>query len=86
MTNAGTVNWTSGDFWLNTYPADDYPNAGPIVNLTNGVWNIQCDRYLEFSQYSGYPTATNAYFENEGLVHKTGGQRHHDLRLTAYGI
>ena len=72
LTNAGTVNWTSDEFWLDD-PGNDYPNAGPLVNLTNGVWNIQCDQYLVFDLNGGYPTDTNAYFENEGLMHKTAG-------------
>src|ERR1700722_16624594 len=38
--NAGTVNWTGGTLQLDDR-FSDYPNAsGPIVNMTNGYWNI----------------------------------------------
>ena len=60
---------------MNTY-YNNYPNAGMMVNLDDGVWNIQCDQNLEFyyyyGDYSGNP-GPNAYFENEGLVLKTVG-------------
>jgi hypothetical protein len=71
LTNAGTVNWTNGEVHLDDY-FGVYLNAGPIVNLAGGVWNIQCDQVL-LDAMNGYPYNTNAYFLNQGLVRKTAG-------------
>ncbi len=62
LTNAGTVNWSSGS--LDVYACSS--PAGPIVNLAGGVWNIQCDQNLHEDCSS-----TNAYFQNAGLLQKS---------------
>jgi len=73
LTNAGTVNWLSGNLNLDN-GSFQYPNAGPIVNLAGGTWAIQCDMYLDgWDASDGYPDNTNAYFFNLGLVRKTAG-------------
>ena len=67
LTNGGTVNWLGGYVILNS---GSYPNAGPVVNQAGGQWNIQCDGYyLDSYAHAG----ANAYFVNEGTVHKTAG-------------
>jgi sugar lactone lactonase YvrE len=76
MTNAGTVNWLGGTIYLDesggTY-YDPYPNAGPIVNLAGGIWNIQCDQALAKYAYNQYyaTVGPNSYFQNAGTVEKT---------------
>jgi len=73
LTNAGTVNWLSGNLNLDNGNFG-YPNSGPIVNLAGGSWDIQCDQYLDgWNSPDGYPYNTNAYFLNLGLVRKTAG-------------
>jgi hypothetical protein len=67
LTNAGTVNWTAGSVNM-AYANSD---GGPIVNLADGTWNIQCDQSLSTTYGGGYPNYPNAYFLNEGLVLKT---------------
>ena len=67
MTNSGTVNWTAGDVNV------AYQNAagGPFVNQAGATWNISCDDYFAAAYSAGYPTYTNAYILNKGLVRKT---------------
>ena len=64
LTNAGTVNWTAGTFYL--YSCSQ--NAGPIVNLAGAQWNINCDQAL--NPYCATPAG--AYFQNAGTVTKSG--------------
>ena len=42
LTNQGTVNWQGGYVVVYYYPPTGW--TGEIWNLTNAVWNIQCDR------------------------------------------
>ena len=65
LTNAGTVNWTGGNFNLFCCGF----NAGPVVNLATGVWNIQCDASLGNNCGLG----SNGSFLNAGMVTKTAG-------------
>ena len=62
LTNSGTLNWLAGNIFLQTC---QFPLAGPIVNL--GQWNIQCDA----TNLSCVPGAVNAWFTNNGTVHKS---------------
>src|SRR5205085_9171763 len=63
--NGGAVNWLGGIIDVyDTFGA--YLFAGPIVNLPEGVWNIQCDQVLR-----SYNLGPNAYFKNLGTVKKT---------------
>ena len=61
LTNAGTVNWSSGT--LNLYSCGG--PAGPIMNLAGGTWNLQGDQTLNQSCGSA-----NAFFQNSGTVRK----------------
>ncbi len=76
LTNAGTVNWLGGTVYLYDY----YNNAGPVVNLPGGLWNIQCDQTL--GSYSGQPSSS--HFENAGAVQKTAGTGTTTLSLPFY--
>ena len=63
LTNAGTVNWLGGAVFLDTCGST---NAGPLVNLAGGQWNIECDQTMSYNC-----VAADAYFQNAGMVLKT---------------
>ncbi|MGD0413056.1 MAG: hypothetical protein ABSC18_15300, partial [Verrucomicrobiota bacterium] len=82
LTNAGTVNWLTGDVYVNYSGTGGSTNGGPIVNLAGGLWNISCDQLLTNS----YSTAT-AYFQNAGTVLKMGiGAAQTTINIPFYNI
>ena len=50
LTNQGTVNWQGGYVVVYYYPPTGW--TGEIWNLTNGVWNIQCDQDMTVGEDS----------------------------------
>jgi len=71
LTNAGTVNWLAGDVTIYGWYQNN--NAGPIVNLAGGVWNVACDQTLNYQYDNNFSPGPNQYFSNAGLVRKTSG-------------
>ena len=69
LTNSGTVNWTNGNINMAYHSS----TAGPIINQAGGIWNISGNNYLSTAYAPGYPSETNAYFINNGLLRTTGG-------------
>jgi hypothetical protein len=64
LTNNGTINWMSGDWYLSNNGSS---YAAAIYNTAGGQFNIQCNQSLIDSQSFGY-----AVFNNAGIVLKSG--------------
>ena len=63
LTNMGNVTWSGGDLVVPNYGGG---YSGRIENLTNGVFDIECNQSL----YNNYGSLA-AYFRNQGMLQKT---------------
>ena len=65
LTNAGTINWTGGNIYLET--------TNSLENLSGALFSIQCNQSFEAYDVYNYSTGTYEYapFNNAGTITKT---------------